>query len=60
MRHVRAARLCVNGARTFAARHNLDWNDFLINGISSTVLEEIGDPFALRAVASARAESADG
>lgn len=57
MRHVRTARLCAAGARMFFKRHNLDWNDFLTNGISSAEVEAIGDPIAMRAVVVAREES---
>lgn len=60
MRHVRAAKLCAGGARTFFQRYGLDWNEFLSNGISSTIIEEIGDPLGLRAVEAARAEANDG
>jgi hypothetical protein len=60
MRHIRAAKLCSGGARIFASRHGLNWNDFLTNGISSATLEEIGDPMTLRAVEAARAEVTDG
>lgn len=60
MRHVRAAKICALGSRTFFERHDLNWKDFVKNGISSERLEAIGDPIALKAVAAARAENNGG
>jgi hypothetical protein len=57
MRHVRAAHLCSGGARAFFKRYGLDWNAFLTDGISSSKLEEIGDPMGMKAVAAARVEN---
>lgn len=56
MRHVRQAQVCASGAKAFFERHDLDWRDFVKNGISSATLEAIGDPFALKCVVAARAE----
>jgi hypothetical protein len=47
----------MNGSRQFFVQHNLDWNDFLANGIPVSVLEQIGDPIALRAAAEAQKEA---
>lgn len=55
-RHIRAAKICMAGSRDFFAKHDLDWNDFLANGIPVAVLEEIGNPIALSAAAEARKE----
>lgn len=49
MRHVRSANLCKKGSQAFFRKHELDWADFLKNGIPVSKLEEIGDPIALRA-----------
>lgn len=54
--HIRAAKICMKGSRAFFAKHDLDWRDFLANGIPVKVLEEIGDPIALRAAAEAEKE----
>jgi hypothetical protein len=35
-RHIRAAKVCMGGSRQFFVKHNLDWNDFLDNGIPGT------------------------
>lgn len=58
--HVRAADLCTKGARNWFARNNLSWQDFLANGISSDILEKLGDPLGLKAVTVARKESEHG
>lgn len=58
--HIRAAKICMAGSRQFFAKHDLDWNDFLANGIPVSKLEEIGDPIALRAAAEARKGADDG
>jgi hypothetical protein len=60
MRHVRAARLCTRGARAWFKLYKFDYNDFLANGIPAGVLEATGDPLALRAVAAAMEEAANG
>lgn len=49
----RAAGLCVAGSRTWATRYNLDFRDFLKNGLPESVLAELNDPFADRAIAAA-------
>lgn len=54
MAHVRQAAMCSRGTRQFFTRHNLDWNKFLKDGISSTVLEPLGDAMADRVVEVAR------
>jgi hypothetical protein len=59
-RHIRAANICMRGSRAFFAKHNLDWNDFLANGIPVKTLEEIGDPIALRAAQEAIEEETNG
>jgi len=50
MRHVRAAGMCSSGAREFFKRYNLNWQDFLKNGIPAKTLIEIGDAMALQVV----------
>jgi hypothetical protein len=57
MRHVRAAKLCSRGARAWFKHYELDYNDFLTNGILAAKLEATGDPLALRAVAAAKEEA---
>lgn len=59
-RHIRAANICMRGSRAFFAKHNLDWSDFLANGIPVKTLEKIGDPIALRAAHEAIEEEMNG
>ena len=50
MVHVRQAKMCSSGAREFFARHGLDWQDFLKNGIDAEMLRATGDAMALQVV----------
>ena len=43
LKHVRKAELCNEQLRKFATRYNLDWNDFVKNGIEIENLEHIDD-----------------
>ena len=47
---VRKAKMCGRGARQFFIRHNLDWMDFVKNGIEERVLIETKDAMALRCI----------
>lgn len=53
-KHMRAAKLCSAGVRTWWKKHGLDYNDFLTNGIPAQTLLDTGDPLAARAVEMAR------
>ncbi len=53
--HVRAAGMCVHGARAFFARHGLDFRAFLRDGIPAQVLLATGDAMARRVVEVAQA-----
>lgn len=55
--HVRAAGLCVNGTRTWFARHDLDFRTFLREGCDAETLLATGDAMALRVVEHARNQS---
>jgi hypothetical protein len=46
MEHVRKAQMCSRGSRKFFERHNLDWNDFLLNGIPASKLIPLNDAMA--------------
>lgn len=50
---VRAAGLCVNGTRTWFARHDLDFRAFLREGLDADTLLATGDAMAQRVVAHA-------
>lgn len=54
MEHVRAARMCSRGARAFFARHNLDWQIFIKDGLPAEVIAATGDAMALQVVEVAR------
>lgn len=54
MEHIRAARMCSRGARTFFERHGLDWQKFLKDGLPAEALEATGDAMALQVVEVAR------
>lgn len=54
--HVRAAGLCVNGSRSWFARHGLDFRSFLREGLTAEALLATGDAMALRVVQYARAQ----
>lgn len=58
IRHIRASGFCARGARDWAARHNIDYNDFLKNGIDCDMLEATGDHFAITVCKLAREEEA--
>lgn len=56
MRDVRAAKMCSGGARRWAARHGVDWLDFVQNGIEAERILETGCPIGKRLVETARVE----
>ena len=58
--HLRKAELCSSGARRWFNSYGFSWNDFLQNGKSADELEATGDPLALKVVAIAREEAANG
>jgi len=55
---LRASRLCFQGARPWFARHGLDWQAFLREGLEADVLTATGDALALRVIAIAEAREA--
>ena len=54
MQDIRTARMCSRGPRVFFTKHNLDWTDFLENGIPASKLVATGDAMALIVVEIAR------
>lgn len=52
MEHLRSLKYCARGVREFFASHNLDYQDFLVNGIESEKLLSGcgGDAMAVAAV----------
>lgn len=53
-KHVRQAKLCLRGAREWAAHNDISYSEFVTNGLPASVLEATGDPFAMRAAQIAR------
>lgn len=49
-------RLCVHGARRWFKDHDLDFADFLKNGIDEEILLATGDAFAIAVVGQAHGE----
>ena len=43
IRHARIAGVCSRGMRAFAKEHNLDWDEFLKNGLPSEQFRAIDD-----------------
>lgn len=56
----RAAGYCVRGIRDWFLAHDLDFRDFLLNGISSEVLLNFGDALANNVVSRAKDRDPDG
>lgn len=54
MKHIRKANMCSGGPRSFFKKHNLDWSDFLKNGIPASKLLATGDAMAALVVEVAR------
>lgn len=42
---------CNRGLRAFGKRHNLDWEDFLLNGIDIEIIRQIDDDMARAVIA---------
>lgn len=42
--------MCSRGLRAFCDRHNIDWRDFITNGIEEERLLATGDAMALKLV----------
>lgn len=62
-RHLQMAKprsICDDGAKRWWKRHNLDWSDFLANGIDGQVLLDTGCGLAKRVVVAAETETTSG
>lgn len=59
-RHVRKARICMSGSRTWVRAHGLDWSKFVSEGFDADMLLAINDPITNRAVEEALKEAANG
>ncbi len=54
VRDLRHMGYCHAGARRWAKRHEIDWNDFVKNGIAIEMLERIDDAMCQRLVAAVK------
>jgi len=53
LQHVRNVLYCSNGTRAFFAKYNLDYSDFLKNGIDEQKLLDLNDSMANKVVEAA-------
>jgi hypothetical protein len=60
MRHVRQAKLCSSGMRTWAEAHGFNALHFIRHGIEAEKLEATGDYYGIQVAQFARAEAAAG
>jgi hypothetical protein len=58
VRHVREELICTRGLRTWLELHGLSLSEFIERGFPAETFEAIGDYYALRVAARARAEAA--
>lgn len=59
-KHVQAAHMClIPGAQNFFKRHNLNFRDFIKNGIDAELLIATGDALALEVVELARKQAGE-
>jgi len=56
---LKALRYCNKGTRDFFKRHNLDWSEFIVNGLHESHFINTGDAMAVHLVEFAR-ERVDG
>lgn len=56
-RHLREAKRCHSGCRTWFAHHGFSWSDFLDNGIEGQKLLDTRDPNAVAVVRIAEQEA---
>lgn len=56
MEHVRRAKMCSRGARAFFARHNLNFDEFLVTGLDSSLIRATKDAMAIKVAELAEAE----
>lgn len=55
---VRAAKMCVRGARQWFSLHRLDFADFLAHGLPKSTLAALNDELANRVIEKAEARAA--
>lgn len=60
IRHMRQAKLCMNGTRAWFAARNWSWQSFITDGRPAEDFIATGDPLAMRPVEAARREAEHG
>lgn len=58
MADVRDAKICAKGARDTAQHYNLDWVEFVHNGMTAEAAEATGNAVLIELAARARAKAA--
>ena len=56
MRHARALKFCSKGVRAFCKKFNIDFADFIANGIDAQRLIDLNDDQAMKMVELAKQE----
>jgi len=56
MRHARAFKFCSKGVRAFCVKFNIDFSDFIANGIDAQKLIDLNDDQAMKMVNLAKQE----
>lgn len=56
--HIHQGGYCSRGAREWAKRHNINYTQFVLNGIDVNIIEKVGDAFAIHVCQIARDEHA--
>jgi predicted deacetylase len=56
---LRAAKICLNGARPWFRRHGFDWHLFVSSGIDAGDLARTGDALAFRVIDIAKKREAE-
>jgi hypothetical protein len=60
VRHVRAAGICMRGARQWAAGNGFSWADFVTGGVPLSTLRAQNNAFANRVVEAVKKEQSGG
>lgn len=58
IQHIHKGGYCSRGARAWAARHNINYTQFVLHGIDVEIIEKVGDAFAMHVCQIARDEHA--
>jgi len=54
IKDIRACKMCSGGTRKFFARHGMDWNKFIKEGLPEEDFIATGDSMAMKVVEAAR------